>query len=479
MFNDLYNKVNNYIDSNEQLQMIYKSYVIANMLHEFQMRESGEPYISHPITVANILADMKQDANSISASLLHDVIEDADVTKEELVELLLNGEEKKDTKREMALDIVNLVDGVTKVKHKNYSAKLVVASCDDIRVMTIKLADRLHNMRTLQFKKDPEKRIKIALKTFNDYIPWAKIIGAYKIKYELEDLCFKEISPKIYKRIELFREELMNKAQEDLEKACNDLDSTFSDMNLFYIPKIKSAYGIYKSGYPAIEDGIRKQVSKEMLQDEEIANKVINNYHDINELVQLKIITSTEEECYQIAEYLIKNYSDQLVANSVRNYIKQSKKNMYKSLDFILKKDNFDIQFQIRTEEMDLVNCYGIMYGTNNDKGVIKPFSKDLKKEIIKASNEDEIIERFHHLATSKIVVTDLYGISYYLDYGSTIMDLAYKINSNLPDNMNIAIVNSESVRKNYVLEDGDIFYIGSKARKKENNNPIFTLKKA
>ena len=193
---DLVNKLGNY--SNDEIEIIKKAYCYAENLHSNQTRESGEPYISHPLNVAYILIDMNADCDTICAGLLHDTLEDTNITKE-------------DISHDFNKDVANLVDGVTKLSKLNFSSKdelkyantrkIITGITQDVRIIIIKLADRLHNMRTLQFK-SVFKQQENALETIEIFVPLAYYIGAYRIKSELEDLSLKYLKPDMYKKIE-------------------------------------------------------------------------------------------------------------------------------------------------------------------------------------------------------------------------------------------------------------------------------------
>ena len=453
-------EVQKYIQDESELELIKVAFQIADSAHKGQKRESGLEYISHPLEVAHILATMHQDTDTICAGLLHDVIEDTKHTKESL-ELELHHKHRGSYQVERYRNIVNLVDGVTKVKHENYDIKIIKATLEDERIIIIKLADRLHNMRTLHFKKNVEKRKKIALKTFNQFIPWAKYLGAYKIKYELEDLCFKELSPEIYQKLKQFQSVIQQSASFDLNNAKKELGIIFPEKRIYFYPKVKDVYGIYKAGYPPLDTDQKKQVSEEMLTDETVLQTVYREYKFIPELVQLKVIVETEEDCYDLMDYLLRKYKNEILLNSNHDYVKYPKKNMYRSLDTIIQKLVLPIQYQIRTEEMDLKNCYGNLYREEQSQKV--DFVERLQKLIMGCRNDEEILKCFITLATTKISVKTMSGEKIFMDPGSTISDFASRINVDLPDKMNGAYVNGRAVRKNHVLEDGDVVFISTR----------------
>ena len=181
----------------EEIEIIKKAYEYANYLHQGQTRQSGEPYIIHPLSVAYILSEMHADRDTICAALLHDTLEDCNVSKEEIAEFFNK-------------DIANLVDGVTKLSKMNFSSKaeqnlantrkIITGITDDVRIIIIKLADRLHNMRTLEFKSEFKQK-ENSLETMEIFVPLAYYIGAYRIKSELEDLSLRYLKPDMYRKI--------------------------------------------------------------------------------------------------------------------------------------------------------------------------------------------------------------------------------------------------------------------------------------
>ena len=466
-----------YITDEQQLAVLKKSYSIAEKAHDGQMRESGDKYITHPLEVARILLQMRQDCETVCAGLLHDVIEDTDIDSEKLITMLY--ETVWDEKGlSMCDNIVNLVEGVTKVKHENYNTKILKETCKDERIIIIKLADRLHNMRTLDGKKDPEKRKRIALTTFNIFVPWAKYLGVYNIKYELENLCFKQLAPKNYRRLTDLQGVVRALTQRELDYAKDDITNMFPDKQLYFVQKIKDVYGIYKSGYPPLETGKKKRITEDLLNDELVIKNIYRDYKRINELVQLKIIVKDEEDCYDIANKMLAEYKDEIRANSVRDYIESPKKNMYQSYDMIRDHLSIPIQYQIRTEEMDLVNCYGkncLSTEVRTHGGV--DFVNRLHKSIIQCTDDLEIIDNFVDLATRKIHVYDYIGNCYELDFGNTVVDLFYAMNSGNPKEITEAFVNGKSVRKNYALQDRDVVHITSKKLVNKSDNYVLALK--
>ena len=258
----------------EEIDRVKKAYELASKMHENQFRQSGEPYIIHPLNVCSLLADMHADGDTLCAGMLHDVVEDTDETIEQ-IEIEFNGE------------VAKLVDGVTKISNLTFNnnreattanlRRIITSIETDVRIMIIKLADRLHNMRTLQFK-SPEKQIKNAKETLEIYVPIAYYLGAYRMKCELEDLCMKYLYKDDYKRIN----EMVVKIKDDYRDCYKVLNKEVD--KLLKQNKIK-----YKSRLRVINTyTILKKLNKKY---------DLTNIHD---LVNYKIIVNSKEDCYKV-----------------------------------------------------------------------------------------------------------------------------------------------------------------------------------
>ena len=228
----------------DEIENVRKAHEYADELHSGQVRQSGEPYITHPLSVAYILAEMHADGDTICAGLLHDTLEDTKVTKEDIA-------------HDFNQNVANLVDGVTKLAKMNFSSKedqnlantrkIITGITEDVRIIIIKLADRLHNMRTLQFK-DSFKQKENALETMEIFVPLAYYIGAYRIKSELEDLSLQYLKPDMYKQIAEKKMKIEEMSNPILEEMLYKIKSMLEDRNIPNEIKVrtKNIYGIYK-----------------------------------------------------------------------------------------------------------------------------------------------------------------------------------------------------------------------------------------
>ena len=328
--------IQTYIKRPENLEMIEKAYQFANKCHEGQFRKSGEPYVVHVIEVANTLALLHTSPKTIAAGFLHDTVEDCQgVTNETIQEMF--GEE-----------ISQIVDAVTKIGNikfqdeREYLAsnhrKLFIAMAKDIRVILVKLADRLHNMRTLEYMK-PEKQKKIANETLSVYAPIAHRLGISEIKNELEDLSFKYLYNEKYNEIKNLVAQRESERNQQVDMMITDIKII---MDTYHIPyrifgRSKHFYSIYK-----------KMVTK---------NK---RFEEILDLLAIRIVTDTETRCYEILGYIHATYRP--IPGRFKDYIAMPKANMYQSLHTtVVEPQHGNIfEIQIRTEQMDAVAERGV-----------------------------------------------------------------------------------------------------------------------
>ena len=436
---DLLEIVENY--NPDEVEIIRRAYEYANELHKGQYRQSGEPYIIHPLNVAYILAEMHADRDTVCAGLLHDTLEDTNTTKEEIAELFNK-------------NIANLVDGVTKLAKMNFSSKeeqnlantrkIITGITTDVRIIIIKLADRLHNMRTLQYK-NSFKQKENALETMEIFVPLAYYIGAYRIKSELEDLSLKYLKPDMYKQIEERKNKIELDNKECLEEMLNKIKNLLNDNNIPNEIKVrtKNIYGIYKR----LNEG--------------------NKISDIHDLLALKIMVDEVENCYKTLYLVHKEYHP--INDKFKDYISNPKTNMYSSLHTtVFGPDNRIIQTQIRTFDMDKIASFGLTAYWDINKGEARNvMQRDLKNKyqffnslteinMMFCDNREFVSQVKNELFSDKVYVYTSKGDIIELPKGATPIDFAYKIHTNVGNTMVAAIINNEYVPLNYELRNKD-----------------------
>lgn len=427
------------------LSKIVSAFELANKYHDGQKRESGEPYITHPMAVAYILLELGLDTDTICAALLHDVVEDTDCTLEVL-------------QKKFGSDVAMLVNGVTKLKKVETFTKdeqkaenirkILLAMSEDIRVIIIKLADRLHNMRTLNYCRD-EKRRNIAHETMNIYAPIAHRLGIRSIKDELEDLSFKYLDPYAYNEIEKqmnlrkgsrdqLVEDLKEKIRERLEK---DIHPTPAIEG-----RVKSNYGIYKKVY---RDG-----------------KEIDQIYD---RYALRIIVNTVTECYNVLGIIHDMFRP--IPNRFKDYISTPKANMYQSLHTtVIGREGVPFEVQIRTWDMHRTAEYGIAAHWKYKEGVAGGNSKDDQRlawirQIIESQQESDDVEEIVRAIKNDLAPEDVFaftpkGDMITLPVGATVIDFAYAIHTEVGHKMCGAKVDKKMVSYDYQIKTGEIIEI-------------------
>lgn len=430
-------------------ELIGKAFDIAQELHDGQLRKSGEPYFIHPVNVAYILAEMGMDDATIVGGLLHDVVEDTDYTREQLV---------SDFNEEIAL----LVDGVTKLGTIKFESKeeiqaenfrkMFLAMSKDIRVLIIKLADRLHNMRTMGFMK-PEKIVEKCNETLDIYAPLASRLGIFKVKFELEDLALKYLHPEEFQELK----QKVNKRKEEREETINtvigEIKDSLDDMNLHYdiYGRAKHYYSIYK---------------KMKLQNKQI--------DEIFDLIAVRIIVDNVKDCYAVLGIVHTMWKP--IPGRFKDYIAMPKPNMYQSLHTTVIGDNGEpFEIQIRTYEMHQVAEYGIAahwkYKEGDTSG--KSSNDDIKLAWLRQSLEwqqdlndpKDFLETMKmDLFASQVFVFTPRGDVIELPAGSTPLDFAFKIHSAIGCKCVGAKVNGKMVTIDYTLQNGDIVEIVTSA---------------
>ena len=428
-------------------QLVEKAYQWAACLHEGQIRRSGEPYLSHLTEVAYILARMKLDLPTIAAGLLHDSIEDANVTLEEI-------------EKEFGKEVAFIVDGVTKLKNlpgpKDKSLKqaenlrkIIFAMSKDLRVILVKLADRLHNMRTLEYQPE-HKRKRIAKETLEIYAPLAGRLGIDWIKTELEDLSFKYLYPEEYKRLKEEVEKRVKVSTEYVEKVKNILREILEKNNIKgkVLGRVKHLYSVYRK--------LEKY------------NLTIEDLDQIYDLIGFRVIVNTVEECYKTLGVIHAKWHP--IPGRFKDYISLPKPNMYQSLHTtVLGPEGKKIEIQIRTEYMDKVANEGIAAHFLYKEGKLlsekdyKHFSwleklielqKELKhpREFLESLKLDLFPEEIYVFTPKGDVIT--------LPVGATPLDFAYTIHTEVGHRCVRAYVNDRLVPLDYKLETGDVVKI-------------------
>lgn len=436
---DLINKLNHYND--EEINMILKAYKFAEYLHKGQLRQSGEEYIIHPLNVAYILADMNADADTICAGLLHDTLEDTNISKEEIAENFND-------------EIAFLVDGVTKISKMNFSTKkeqnmantrkIITSITDDVRIIIIKLADRLHNMRTLSFKSEIKQK-ENALETLEIFTPLAYYIGNYRIKSELEDLSFMYLMRDTFDSILEARNKFEEENKECLVDMLKTIEKDLTEHGIKHEIKIRSKniYGIYK--------------------------KMMEGYQmsDIHDLFNIKIMVENEVDCYKCLGLIHRRFNP--VNSKFKDFICCPKPNMYRSLHTTVYSGSGQIvQTQIRTFEMDKVASFGLATYWNINKGTARhDMQKELKERCQFMKSLIEINQMFsdntefvnhvkQEVFTDNIFVYTPNGDRIELPKGATLIDFAYRIHTNIGNTMIGGFVNDEFKDIDYVLRNND-----------------------
>ncbi len=443
--NDIIDKITEYYPDAD-LDIIDRAYIYSARVHDGQVRLSGEPYLSHPLEVAGILTEMKLDVVSVAAGLLHDVVEDTHATIEEINEMF-------------GKDISHIVSGVTKLSILPFSSgsqarqaesirKMILAMADDIRVILIKLADRLHNMRTLKFH-SPTKKAKIARETLDIYAPIAGRLGIYWIKKELEDASFMYIQPDEYSKIE----QLVNQDKEEGEKyieTVRDLIKKKMDehnLECEVLGRYKYFYSIYK-----------KMLSQNL------------EFEDVYDVIAFRIILDTVPHCYEALGVIHSLWKP--VAKKFKDYIGVPKPNMYQSLHTtVIGPFGERIEIQIRTWEMDKVAKSGIAAhwsykeGLNLDEKTTKTFSwiQNLVENQENFENPDEFLENVRiDLFPDEVYVFTPRGDIKTVSSGATPVDFAYLIHTEVGNQCVGAKVNGRIVTLQYELKTGDTVEIST-----------------
>ena len=429
-------------DKQYDLSKIITAYEFAAKAHEGQTRSSGQPYIIHPLAVAFILLDLGMDTDTICAAILHDVVEDTPCTLDDL-------------KKRFGQDVAMLVDGVTKLnkipafnreeQQAENVRKILLAMSQDIRVMIIKLCDRLHNMRTLKYRPLHKQR-RTALETMNIYAPIAHRLGISAVKDELEDLAFHYLDPYAYSEIEHILEINKEEREAFIETIKSRIAQRFKSEEFIEPPQIegrvKSIYGIYK--------------------------KVFVNHKNIDEIYDkyaVRIIVTTVAECYNVLGLIHDMFRP--LPNRFKDYISTPKANMYQSLHTtVLGREGIPFEVQIRTWDMHETAEYGIAAHWKYKEGIQGKDKMEQRlawvRQVIEAQQTSDDVEEIVRiiktdLAPEDIVVMTPKGDSISLPINSTVIDYAYRIHTEIGHKTVGAKVDGKIVPLDYKLQTGEI----------------------
>lgn len=445
-FDDVLHIVSEYVTNADSLELIEKAYKFAEFQHAGQFRKSGEPYIKHIIEVAYTLAELQTGPITIAAGMLHDVIEDCNVSFETL-------------ENEFSREIATLVEAVTKIGRLSHISeeefqaenhrKIFIAMAKDVRVILIKLADRLHNMRTLSAQ-PVEKQKRISKETLDVYSPIAHRLGINTIKSELEDLALYYLDRPKYELISILLSRKESERNSSINKMIERIESLLSQLDIPFTlsGRAKSIYSIYKKIY--------------------VKNR---HFEEIYDLQAIRIITKTEVQCYEILGHIHNAFRP--IPGRFKDYIAMPKPNMYQSLHTTIIADEGNVfEIQIRTEQMDKIAERGIAahwrYKEKNDSSAVFE-QKEIEEKLhwfrdlisITKSNSEDAKEYMEAL-TKDIFEANVYvftpkGRVIDLPNGSTPIDFAYKIHTQVGNSAIGATVNGVLVPLNTVLKTGDV----------------------
>ncbi len=436
---DILDKIEEYNPGGD-LDIIDRAYIYSARVHDGQMRLSGEPYLSHPLEVADILADMRMDVESIAAALLHDVIEDTPATREDIKKIFGPG-------------VTHIVSGVTKLSALQTSTKIaqqaeslrkmILAMADDIRVILIKLADRLHNMRTLKYHRSSEKQVSIAQETLDIYAPIAARLGIFWIKYELEELGFYYTLKEEYDRIDTFVNKAKHEKEDYIKQVSENLHDKMSEMDLN--GEIKGRYKQHYSIY-------QKMISQNL------------EFDEVYDIIAFRIILDTVPQCYAALGGIHSMWKP--IYYKIKDYIGNPKPNMYQSIHTtVVGPKGERVEIQIRTRDMDQIAESGIAAHwsykegskVGENTGELFSWIKKLVENQENYNDPDEFLENVRmDLYPGEIYVFTPQGEIKTLPKKATPVDFAYLIHTEVGAECTGAKVNGKLVPLPHQLNTGD-----------------------
>ncbi len=438
---NLLSNVKLYINDEDKIELIKSAFLYAEKLHLGQSRLTGEPYIQHPLNVAIILSEMHADVNTIIAALLHDTIEDCGITKEEISQKFNN-------------EVAMLVDGVSKIKAMNFATKnemiaanqtkVLATMKEDVRIIIIKLADRLHNIKTLSVR-DKQKRKEYSLETLEIFVPIAYYLGQYKLKNKLSDLAFRYLKPTIYRNLSKELKKYEKDSKESINIMIENISLLLEQNNISYkvVSRVKNLYSVYRRT---------------------LAGKKVREIHD---LLAIKIIVNDVKDCYTTLGLVHSKYWP--INNKFKDYIVNAKTNMYQSLHTTVFGENGNVvQIQIKTQEMHDIANHGItILWQKHENDINYKMQQELKakfqffKSLVELYNDTNDDVEFINLAKDEIFNSVIYvytpkGEAIQLPFGSTAIDFAYKLHSDIGNKMVGAIINDNYVNLDTELSNKD-----------------------
>lgn len=441
----------------EQTKQIREVYEYARQKHDNVKRASGEPYIMHPLCVVEILLNLGMDSTSLKAGFLHDVLEDTDTPREEIAELF--GEEVTNiveglTKLELKKGenaIISTEDAVFTVEQAENLRKLILAMCNDVRIIIIKLADRLHNMRTLQ-SKTREKQIIKAKETLQIFAPLAARLGIMQIKGELEDLCFYYLLPEAYKEIKTKMDEIKVNVNDIVDEVKRKLTPSFE------------------------EAGIKFEISGRKKHFYSVYRKIKRTGHKFNEIYDLiavrLILHGDKNQCYEALGYVHQEWKP--MPDRMKDYISRPKENGYSSLHTtVYSDDEYPFEIQIRTMEMHRIAEYGIAaHWKYKDGKTDAELDKKIGwlRKVMEEERDDADSAEFLQVLRSSLFSDEVYvyapdGKVFKLPFGATVVDFAYAVHSEVGNHCSGAFVNGQFMPISTMLKNGDQVKIQTKGK--------------